>query len=119
MNKTRKGCVRIWLEFPVVLPIRTLLRLQILLYSHSNQRQHLDDEIHRLLCVYYSLGMFHSLFGYTLTSLLTMVSIRLRDNQGKDHNAKHFSIIQLIRVFCPHRLNHQQKLRESGFLYCY
>ena len=37
--------MRIWLEFPVVLPIRTLLRLQILLYSHLNQRQHLDPSV--------------------------------------------------------------------------
>ena len=94
--------MRIWLEFPVVLPIRTLLRLQILLYSHSNQRQHLDGDVNRLLSLYYSLGMFHLIFGYTLPSLLTMISICLRNNQGKDHNAKHFSTIQLICVFCPH-----------------
>ena len=52
--------------------------------------------------------MFHSLFGYTLPSLLTMISVRLRNNQGKGQNTKHFSTIQLIRVFCPHRLSHQQ-----------
>ena len=61
--------------------------------------------------------MFHPLFRYTLPLLLTMISIRLSNNQGKDHNAKHFSTIQLVRVFCPHRLNHQQ--RQSSFLYCY
>ena len=111
--------MRIWLEFPAVLLIRTLLQLQILLYSYSNQRQHLEGDVHRLLSFYYSLGISLSLFGYTLPSLLTMISIRLCNNQGKDHNVKHFSTIQLIRVFGPHRLNHQQKLCESGFLYCY
>ena len=48
-----------------------------------------------------------------------MTSIRLRDNQVKDHNAEHFSRTQLFRVFYPLRLNYQQKLRESDFLYCY
>ena len=56
--------MRIWLEFPVVLSIRTLLRLQILLYSNSNQQQHLDDHVHQLLSLCYSLGMFLSIFGY-------------------------------------------------------
>ena len=37
--------MQIWLEFPVALPIRTLLRLQILFYSHLNQQQHLDDNV--------------------------------------------------------------------------
>ena len=48
-----------------------------------------------------------------------MILIRLHNNQGKDHNGKHFSIIQLIYVFCSHRWNHEQKLRESGVLYYY
>ena len=108
-----------WLEFLVVLPIGTLLLLQTLLYSHSSQRQHVDDDVHRLFSLCHSLGMFHSVFWYTIPLLLTMISIRLRNNQGKNHNAKHFSTIQLTRVFCLHQINHQQKLRESGFLYCY
>ena len=58
--------MRTWLEFPVVLSIRTLLQLQILFYSHSNQRQHLDDDVYRLLSLCYSLRMFLSLFGYIL-----------------------------------------------------
>ena len=53
--------MRILSEFPVVLSIWTLLRLQILLYSHLNQRQHLDDDVQRLLYLCYSLGMFLSL----------------------------------------------------------
>ena len=36
------------LKFPVVLPIQTLL-LQILLYFHSSQRQHLHHDVHPLL----------------------------------------------------------------------
>ena len=58
--------MQIWLELPVVLPIRTLLLLQTLLYPHSSQRQHLDDSAHWLLSLCYSLVMFHLLFRYTL-----------------------------------------------------
>ena len=58
--------MRTWLEFPVALPIRTLLRLQIPLYSHSNQQQNLNDDVHRWLSLYYHIRMFLSLFGYTL-----------------------------------------------------
>ena len=57
--------MRIWLEFPVVLSIRTLLRLQILLYSNSNQQQHLDDDVHQLLSLRYSLGMFFFIWIYS------------------------------------------------------
>ena len=73
--------MQIWLQFGVVLSIRILLRLQILIYFYSNQRQHLDDNDHRLLSLCYSLGMFLSLFGYTLAQLLNMILIRLRNNQ--------------------------------------
>ena len=62
--------MRILSEFPVVLSIWTLLRLQILLYSHLNQRQHLDDDVHRLLYLCYSLGMFLSLFRCFDSSLI-------------------------------------------------
>ena len=94
-----------WLEFPFVLPICVLLLLQTLLYSHSS---------HRLLSLCCSLGMFHLLCRYTLPSLLTMISIYLHNNQGKDHNA--ISTIQLIHVFNPLWLNHLQKLGDSDFL---
>ena len=62
--------MRILSEFPVVLSIWTLLRLQILLYSHLNQRQHLDDDVHGLLYLCYSLGMFLSLFRCLDSSLI-------------------------------------------------
>ena len=48
-----------------------------------------------------------------------MILIRLCNNEGKDHNVKRFSTIQLICVFYPLWLNHEQKLCESGFLYGY
>ena len=54
--------MRIWLEFPVVLPIRTLLLLQTLLYSHSSQLQHLDGNVHRLLSICYS----HRLLSFAI-----------------------------------------------------
>ena len=47
-----------WLKRPVLLPIRPLFPLQILLYSHSSQRQHLDDDVHQLLSLCYSLENF-------------------------------------------------------------
>ena len=73
--------------------------LETPLYSHSSQRQHLDDDVHQLLSLCYNLGIFCLLRRYTLPSLFTTILIRLHNNQDKDYNAKYFSIIQLIRVF--------------------
>ena len=104
--------MRNWLELPVVLPIRTLLVLETLLYSLSSQRHHLDDDVHRLSSLCHSLGMFHLLFWGALPSLLTHDL-----NSFTDYNAKNFSTIQLILVFCPLRLNHHQRLREPDYMY--
>ena len=73
--------------------------LETPLYSHSSQRQHLDDDVHQLLSLCYNLGMFCVLGRYTPPSLFTTILIPLRHNQDKDHNVKYFSTIQLIRVF--------------------
>ena len=54
--------MRNWFELPVVLPIWALLLLQTLLYSHSSQRQDIDDNVHRLLSFCYIIGMFDCYF---------------------------------------------------------
>ena len=38
-----------------------------------------------------------------------MISIRLRNNQGKDNDAKQFFAIHLIRVFCPTQVKSSAK----------
>ena len=69
MNETRKVCVRFFstceigsnfqLFYPFVLPI---LLLQTLLYSHSSQRQDIDDNAHPLLSFCYIIRMFDCYF---------------------------------------------------------
>ena len=116
-EKTTQGSVDAkWLEFPVVLPIHTLILVHIFLYSHSSQQQ---TKMMKTIGCYLDVIVSECFVILTYSSLLTMISIRLRNNQCKDHNAKNFSSIQLIRLFCPLWLNHQQKLSESGYLYCY
>ena len=144
LNETRKSCVRfskckIYLNFQLFYPFVHFCyhRLFLILISQQQhpdddvhrllslcfgvifirQQQHPDDDVHRLLSLCYSLGVFHFLFWYTIPSLLTMISICLRNNQGKNHNTKHLLTIHLICVFYPLYLNRQQKLREPGFLH--
>lgn len=91
------------LEFPIAWLSRPLL------YSRSSRWQHLDDGVHRLLSLCYSLGMLYLTFWYTFLLLLTMIWVLLLNNQGKDHNTKYFSTIQLTYVPCLRQLNNQQK----------
>ena len=61
--------MRILSEFPVVLSSWTLAITNTSLFSFE-PRQHLDDDVHRLLYLCYSLGMFLSLFRCLDSSLI-------------------------------------------------